>query len=134
MSNCISIRASEVIFTLEELDISGLMTLLDSVRAVTDYHDLDTLSHDQQIAWWFLAQNTHLLDGGRVSIKFGRGRSSHTWRDFGATLVLLSKFVRIPKRHTFYISDEFDGFKAQAPWRINFKTPNDPKLPWLTMF
>jgi hypothetical protein len=120
MSNCIYIYNPTVQFKPSEINISGLLSLLNSVKTITDSKDLDLLTPDQCMAWWYLTGNTSYVNG-KLYIHFGQGRSSHTWRDFRGTLRVLSKFVIQPKSNIFTMSDEYDGHKTRFHCIVDFK-------------
>lgn len=116
MSNCIEIvRGRKVVFLKDEIDIEKFKVLVDSVAGLP----AAPTERDGNIAWWFLQRNS-LVDQRGVVINFSEGRSSHTWRDFEATLEVLKGFMKKPKHHHFVVSDEFDDFRSQSALDVEF--------------
>jgi len=112
MSNCIEfVSGSEkIVFLKDEIDVVALKALVDSATP-KDKTLVDTEEgRKRYIAWWFLQQNS-IIDSRGVVIWFGRGQSTHTNRDFNATLLMLAKFMKKAKYHTFFITDEGDGHR-----------------------
>lgn len=132
MSNCIelSTETQTVVFVPEEIDSGKLKLLLDSVQHIKSSGDPEYLelatnkkeNHSKYFAWWFLLRNTEFRPDGGVKIRFGRGNSGHTWRDFGGTLYWLKDFIKKEKIHRFSIADEMDDFETYEPYIINFLT------------
>jgi hypothetical protein len=77
------------------------------------------------IIWWFLSRNTTVMyeeDKRRyLQIRFGRGRSGHTWRDFRQTIKLINLYMKKEKKHTFIVSDEMDDFEVPRSVIVTFK-------------
>jgi hypothetical protein len=121
MSNCIEIHNPSVHFSLSEINALGLQSLLSSVASYDNSEDLDLLTPDQRMAWWYLTGNTEIVHG-HVCIHFGQGRSSHTWRDFQYMLKILSRFIKREKFAIFTVSDECDGYKVKFRTQVEFKT------------
>ena len=122
MSNCIQLVDNEsVVFTPDEIDVDAFKALVASSKK-HDYKQPFTPEIGKaNCAWWFLETNHHVIDGKGVMIEFGCGRSSHTWRDFRGLLSTLAPLMKKAKYHTFWASDEFDGFKDVFKIKLNFK-------------
>lgn len=114
MSNCISLADNRVEFQYGEIDSAKLEQLI----APHKEHGYPPNSED----WvcWFLRDNTSFDMGGGVTIRFGEGQSSHTWRDFRYIILQLKEYMLTDKWHEFQVEDE--GFPGWGPMRINFKT------------
>ncbi len=110
MSNCVEIKRQDVWFGAEEIDIPKFRELVDRVNLLPQPPD-GLKDRDGYFAWWFLSSNVEFGLAGLV-IHFGRGRSSHTWRDLQGTLMVLGQFMLKPKKHVFRIADELDGFES----------------------
>ena len=125
MSNCIDfVKGSDkVVFLADEIDVPALKALVDSVKGLPKAPELDEATgHQGYIAWWFLSRA--FIDHRGVVIRFGAsGRSSHTNRDFSATVIMLSRFMKKDKYHTFFITDEGDGFRKVYREIVNFRSP-----------
>lgn len=118
MSNCIQIHNNKIIFTPEEFNIESFEKLR---KEHSEHKDKSPKNLDIRDTFcWFLRSNSRLLGNGALEISFGRGASSHTWRDFQQTIWFLNQFIKMPKTHTFQIADEYDGFDTIEPLTINF--------------
>lgn len=114
MSNCIEIELSRVTLNSQQFRVRDYQKLIESHRP--------HLEHPPQLddnVCWFLTKNSHFQDGS-VTIAFGRGRSSHTWRDFRWAIWFLNQYFIAPTKHTFLISDECDGFEKQFPLTVGW--------------
>lgn len=110
MSNCIDIvnGSDRVVFLRDEIDAVALKALVDSATKEDGEHgDKDEAALARHTAWWYLKRNSVIDHRGAV-VYLGRGESSHTDRSFKATLLLLCKFMKKAKYHTFFITDEGD--------------------------
>ena len=126
MSNCIDIeQRSKVRFEPWEIDAEGLRALLKRAEAEVNHDNCvgEDVEGKLKIAWWFLSINTQFKRTGAVEIRFGDGRSSHTWRDLRGTFQVLSEFVKIPKSHGFICSDESDGHEAWFRMVVDLHEP-----------
>jgi len=112
MSNCIEfVKGSDkVVFLKDEIDVVALKALVDSAAPKDKDGGKTPEERDRYFAWWFLQQNS-IIDSRGAVIWFGRGNSTHTNRDFDGTLMLLAKFMKKAKYHTFFITDEGDGHR-----------------------
>lgn len=115
MSNCIDIVYKSVIdLKPYQIDAVGLRNLI--TKAEEEVNNDNSVSEkvptDLRAAWWYLSANTVFLTRGGVRIFLGRGRSSHTWRDFRWTLSVLKQFIRSPVIVRFGITDEYDNHKS----------------------
>lgn len=122
MSNCIKIvENSSVIFSNEMIDRNALTELLiKTEEEINKDNCVDPgVDGDLRIAWWFLSSNVEFQDDC-IIVFFGDGRSTHTWRDFNATINLINKFVKNDFSHSMYVSDESDGFETIVPLLIKF--------------
>lgn len=124
MSNCIDFvgGSEKVVFLKDEIDVVALKTLIESVKGLPKAPECDSKdNYAGYIAWWFLSRA--VVDDRGAVIRFGcSGRSSHTNRDFDATLILLGRFMKKPKYHTFYVRDEGDGFRRIFREDVEFNT------------
>jgi len=122
MSNCIDLHHYTVRFGQEEIDSRAFESFLATAEKEINGCNCASEEVDRELdtAWWFLCENT-TVDEDSITIRFGRGRSTHTWRDFKATLKLLSKFIKNPVKHIFAVADEFDGFDTLDEIVVNFK-------------
>lgn len=107
MSNCIDIDLSRVTLKPEQFRVRDYQRLIESHQP----HLQDQIKLDDNVCW-FLTRNSYFKDGS-VTIAFGRGRSSHTWRDFRWAVWFLNQYFTVPTNHTFLISDECDGYEKQ---------------------
>ena len=123
MSNCITIDNPTVRFNPGVLDDQALSGLLNSASENITLKNCtnEELDADERMAWWFLCENTMTFKNGTVVINLGRGRSSHTWRDFKGTLQILSRFVKKDFHYTFQIRDEVDDFDQAENYRIDLR-------------
>jgi hypothetical protein len=91
MSNCIDFNSPPVRLTGMQIDVPALKALVEKVK---DLEKAPAEWGDENIAWWFLSHAE--FDGNKsVLIDFGNGRSTHTFRDFGATMLLIGRLARI---------------------------------------
>jgi len=117
VSNCIELRNHVVTFPEDVIDVSKVRDLLARVPEQMPRWEEDPILYT---AWWYMATCTTVTDSG-VTIRFGCGRSSHTWRDFRqfANQVLLPLF-RDGKTFTHRFQVEDDGFPGWGPWKVQF--------------
>jgi hypothetical protein len=117
MSNCISLNAPPVRLTAMQIDVVALKTLVQRVKDLREPPSCDT-DGDGYIAWWFLSHAQ--FDGDKmVFIEFGDGRSTHTWRDFGATMLLIGRLARMTFDLRFEVQDTDAPSKwGKATWRV----------------
>lgn len=124
MSNCIELvqGSDHLTFHHDEIDGLGLSELIREAEAKVDKNNCvnEDVEVRLKIAWWFLSKNTTFNEHG-VIINLGSGRSGHTWRDFGATFHVLSKFIKKPKTVEFSICDEGDGYKTTEHIEIDLQ-------------
>lgn len=127
MSNCIHFVGGDVVSLSHlEIDIDRFEAFLKSAKEV-DYKKVNHTEEElnSNVAWWFLQQNTRIVRSGKigaVEIRFGLGRSIHTNRDFKSTLKVLSTFMKKSVKHTFFITDEFDGHNEQFRIPVDLRT------------
>jgi len=114
MSNCIDIELSRVTLTPKQFRVRNYQKLIEGHRPHLEHQN--TL--DDNVCW-FLTRNSFFQDGS-VTIAFGKGRSSHTWRDFRWAIWFLNQYFIAPTKHTFLISDESDGFQKQFPLTVTW--------------
>jgi hypothetical protein len=122
MSNCITLYSptNKVTFTSDEISIEGVEDLLVRCGGVTQ-DNVSKQSWDVQCIWWYLETCTEFAQDKRsVTIDFGKGRSSHTWRDFKATLHWLKPLMKVRKTHRFVMSDEYDGDATKFYGTVDF--------------
>jgi len=125
MSNCIEIeQRSKVRFEPWEIDARGLKELIERAEAEVNHDNSvsENVEGKLKLTWWFLSQ-TQFKRTGAVEIRFGEGRSSHTWRDLRGTFQVLSEFVKLPKHHGFICSDESDGHRTWFRMVVNLQEP-----------
>lgn len=122
MSNCIRLTKNRVIFTADEIDISKVLDFVSSAKYPAVYPDINDKEGLRAMSayWWFSERNVE-LHGSYIIVNFGEGHSSHTWRDFRWLLNEIAKMMKKAKYHTFYVRDEFDGFKEVGRLNINFQ-------------
>ncbi len=102
MSNCIELTGKTVKLLRErDFDLNGLKSLLDSVAELRDAPS----TNPGYCAWWFLSSATQFDGVGTARVAFGEGRSSHTFRDFEQTMMVLAKFVKRPVKWSFEARD-----------------------------
>ncbi len=122
MSNCIELHNYEVVFSQDEFDVETYLKVLEEHKEHKRTPELD------DSFCWFLRDNSSVktnTDGIKsIIIRFGKGQSSHTWRDFKWTIWYLNQFIKKPKTHTFTASDEFDGFNQLFPIKISWPYKN----------
>lgn len=118
MSNCVEIRNPEVQIPPGVIDVALWRRRVDSKA-------------DDPIFYWFLAENHILYPDGSMTIRFGKGRSSHTWRDLYQTAMLLAEVATAgrPYRCVFQVADESDNFEAVES--IGFAFGRDETGPWV---
>lgn len=126
MSNCISLSNESVFFKKDEIDLLKLKEVLDATpHTLAECEVLDKTDKGwRAFCWWFLKDNTHIAlgDTGAV-IKFGEGRSSHTWRDFrGIVNHVIKPLMLKNKVHVFQVEDE--GFPGWGDLPIIFGQDN----------
>lgn len=117
MSNCIDLRNNVVHFPASAIDVLKVRELLDRIPEEMPSWETDSVLYT---AWWYLATCTVVTDSN-VTIRFGCGRSSHTWRDFLqlANMVLLPLF-RTGQTHTHFFQVQDDGFPGWLQWQVTF--------------
>lgn len=123
MSNCLHFLRYSPCFNSDDMDIEGYKRFIQSIPATEIYREArEKLGEgsDEMMGWWFLARNSEFHDYF-VQIHFGRGRSSHTYRDFQGTLDVLKQFILRNYFYTFKCTGEEDGFAHPFDWRVNFK-------------
>lgn len=118
MSNCIELHNCEVEFTEDEFDVEAYIKVMENSKVSPKAPSLgDNFA-------WFLADNSIVkanTNGTKsIIIRFGRGRSSHTWRDFRWVVWYLNQFIKKPKAHIFTAADEGDGFDNLFPLEVNW--------------
>lgn len=108
MSNCIWLGNNVVKFHPWEIDRDKLKSILDNLpKECPDGINLTLESVIGYYAWWFLKENTIFQKNGIVKIRFGEGRSTHTWRDFrGLVNQVIKPLMLCPKIHTFIAKDD----------------------------
>jgi len=97
MSNIIQCTTTSV-FPPDQLDIPRLLAAIAKVNEYpgTPNHDPDSeqvTDWTPFIIWWYLGDDNVWLEDGCLCIEFGKHRSEHTWRDLGATLIVLNQFA-----------------------------------------
>jgi len=113
MSNCINIVYKSVIdLKPYQVDASGLRDLITKAEKEVNKENSFDVPGELHFTWWFLCNAVRFKNNGGVQIRLGRGRSSHTWRDFRGTLGILSQFIKSSVIVRFGITDEYDGFKS----------------------
>lgn len=128
MSNCIELRRSAVYFGGFDLDIPAFMAQVQRVKEMKNAPGYDNeAACNDSVFWWFLGDNiscgnctvaSRKFEG--VVVEFGKGRSTHTWRDFYATCRAISKYMKRPKTHNFLVADEYDGFATWGALKVQF--------------
>jgi len=122
MSNCIQLHNFSVKFYEDEIDITKFFEAVDEYERRGDPYDHekrcgcpidkeDAFKH--YMFWYFLSKNSEVRSdekGKYLRIRFGKGRSEHTHRDFKQTIWAINLFMKKPKKHTFTLADEYDGF------------------------
>lgn len=121
MSNCVDLWRETVVFLSHEIKLDEFKQLVQTAPEIRLNHTLTDLECDQYEAWWFLQKNTVFHPDGWCAIRFGRGRSSHTWRDLQGTLSTIAKFMKRVKHHKFVASDESDGHAKRYWLNVEFK-------------
>jgi hypothetical protein len=124
MSNCISLRNSEVLFSKDEIDFVKLKVLMDSVPETLKQAELLDKEDDgnRTDSFLFLDGNTIIKPDG-VFIEFGNGRSSHTWKDFLRLVNVVIKHLMIKeKSHSFKVKSE--GFTSWGNLVVVFGKEN----------
>lgn len=125
MSNCIQLHHHIVVMTKEQIDVSALKARIDKVKGLEKAPEWKP-SDDGYMIWWFLADNTEFETDGSVTIRFGKGRSGHTWRDFRALILTLSKYMKQEVKHAFLLADACDGFDTVENYTVIF-SPDENK-------
>ena len=119
MSNCITLHDHTVRFPPSHFDV-------EKYREIMEEHAKHPASPELGDSFcWFLRDNSEINEENVLVVEFGRGRSSHTHRDFKQTLRFLSQFVTRPMSHRFLASDEYDGFNSVFPLIIEFPYDTD---------
>lgn len=120
MSNCIQIYNHTVTFTAEEINIHAYRNLMAEAARLGEPGPVDGTPFNVYIAWWFLEKNSTVTDEA-VTIKFGQGRSTHTWRDFRQLYKrTLPDLLTQSKGHIFKLSSEDDGFCSVFDYPVVF--------------
>jgi hypothetical protein len=129
MSNCIKIEWKyQIDFRPHEIDGAGLAKAIEQANRVVNHENCVKMeeeggpSNHDKVLWWFLTGNTQIRKTGAITIRLGEGRSTHTNRDFRATLHFLSQYVKVDKWQNFGITDEYDNYKTICRVPINLKT------------
>lgn len=124
MSNCINIVYKNMVhLNASEVDVNGLRSLImKAEKEVNANSSVDEeIPAELKLAWWFLSKNTIFKNTGGVDIRFGAGRSGHTWRDFKGTLWTLKNFIKCPVWIRFGITDEYDGHQTIERVSVNLQ-------------
>jgi len=117
MSNCIFFHDSTEVVRFSPFDMSVMRMrslLNDCPRNLPDW-EKDPINYN---VWYYLKYNTTVNADG-VFIAFGRGRSSHTWRDFRWLVNGILKPIMLrDKEHTFVMTDE--GYPGKFRCKVVF--------------
>ena len=106
MSNAIFLRNNTVEFGSDEFDFSAYSEIhRQHWNHSKESKDLAV----EDFFCWFLKENTEYKKD-KVIIKFGEGKSSHTWRDFSQVINFFVPLMKKEKKHIFRISDESSMF------------------------
>jgi len=116
MSDCIRIELSRVTLNAQQFRVKDYEKLIEGHRPHLATQHSPAL--DDNVCW-FLTKNSFFKDSS-VTIAFGSGRSSHTWRDFRWAVWFLNQYFTAPVKHTFLVSDESDGFERQFPLTVSW--------------
>lgn len=126
MSNCIEIRRGQVFFSATAMNIPAFMAQVQRARETKDAPGYESeAACNDSVFWWFLSTNVFEGAGG-VVVQFGRGRSTHCWRDFYATCKVINKYMRKEKMHVFLLADEGDGFDTWGNMCVAFGRNAEP--------
>lgn len=123
MSNCIEIKNHLVTFTGEEIDI-------EKFKKIAEEHKNHPRTFNEMKVedafCWFIRDN-HVVRKDSVKIRFGKGASSHTWRDFAQTINLLQSLMKKERVHFFVIADE-GGYERFSDYKVTFGRKYDKYL------
>jgi len=134
LSNCISFhnQGEGVLFPNKVLRKEALEQALQKIQGrgkpeadIREEHTEEEV--DQYHYWWFLEGTSDLTPEGFL-VRFGHGRSGHTWRDWRNTLWFLHQFVEKPFAFTVYLSDEYDGHDSVGPFTVRMPYPTWEEL------
>ena len=122
MSNSIELYRFVVTFTPQEFDVVKFKELLGrySYDIKPSWNPETREENDYYVLWWFLGANSEVDENDNVTIRFGRGNSTHTWRDFRSVIWLLNRFIKRPKIHQFLVADEFDDYENVGSLRVSW--------------
>lgn len=119
MSNCIELHQHVVTIPKDRFDVDSFEKLREKYKNGSKTPD-SSVGFDEYIYCWFLRDNSRVDENGNLVIEFGKGNSTHTWRDFRQTLWLLNPFFKLPVVHIFMVADEMDGFDSIGPLTVHF--------------
>jgi len=124
MSNCIEIDNPVVEFPASVIDFAKVREMVELGNSVPDDYDHDKITNVEYFTYWFFnSRNVQLFDD-KVVVRFGRGRSSLTNRDFtGLLMYVIEPCMKQPFKWVLKIRDECDGFRSVCPCEIDFQNP-----------
>lgn len=121
MSNCIFIdkKTQEV-----RIPLSGIKPeLLEMIKKAQEderaYPDVNTPA-DYYHVWWFLSSNSEIV-GDELIVLLGKGRSTHTHRDFTGLARTMRKYLTIPL--TVRVIAEDEGFPGKFTLSVTWGGP-----------
>lgn len=133
MSNCITLYNHIVVFNNDEIDIAKLFDIIQALPLEVGSFPKTAEETHQYYCWWFLnslnvkfnKSKPQIFDINEVdqkpkydsvTVKFGHGRSSHTWRDFRGLLNnVIKPLIKNEKEHIFIVTDEGAPGKFSMP-------------------
>lgn len=135
MSNAIQINNGTIMIATKHLD-QKLVEMIkraqldESLPAISCGSVLDNEVAQYNMVWYFLSKNVTFIKNSMI-IRFGQGRSIHTWRDFEALIIMINHFWRTMKtfNYRFMIYDEGDGYQHVNIYGVNlgaiYRFPGD---------
>lgn len=126
MSNCIHLITYKMTFSASEVDVENL---LEQVYKHQNHKSNGTTCGSEhsdeaficRTCYWFLTPKNVCVGGPSLIINVGEGRSTHTFRDFKGTMVLLNRFIKVGLHFTFRCTEEGDGFRHPFDMDVHFK-------------
>jgi hypothetical protein len=119
MSNCIEIHSNRLELSSDVFNIPAFRDWFGKQK------DRDETSATG--FYWFLKSNTE-IEENKVTIRVGRGFSSHTWRDLRWLVWTLNPFFIKSFSHTFQIADEMDGFDMVESIEVEWPYESQEKV------
>lgn len=117
MSNCVDILTPRLVLTSDEINFVKLRDVVaHTPQQQPAWFNEPGYDKDIYQSWWFLS--VEFISTDVLAINLGRGRSSHTWRDFEGFCQWLGQFMLKEKHLVFRMTDESDGHRRSFKHKV----------------